>query len=117
MAKVVMVLKIEIGDKIYLDNERNGYTVRARSERFIIATKPFNLENTVYYFFIDVKEKWRAPDYLIFDIFDYKKLEDCEKALIQLESGELELSQRHGVPLTPLTVKRGKEKYDYAEIE
>lgn len=34
---------VNVGDKISIPGEKKPYTVRARDERYIICTKPFNL--------------------------------------------------------------------------
>lgn len=49
-------MKVAIGDKVYIPSEKRPYTVKARDDRYIICTKPFNLQNTVFYFIIDLVE-------------------------------------------------------------
>ncbi len=91
-------MKVAIGDKVYIPTEKRPYTVRARDDRYIICTKPFNLQNTVFYFIIDLVEKWRAPDNMVF-CFGYETDEDCLERLKDLQEGTIELSQRRGIPL------------------
>ena len=47
-------MKVKVGDKVYVPNEKQPYRVKARDERYIICTKPFNLKHTVLYFIIDL---------------------------------------------------------------
>ena len=44
--------KIKIGSKIYFDNEKHGYKVRARDKRFVIAYR--NWKDTYYYVIVDL---------------------------------------------------------------
>lgn len=91
-------MKVAIGDKVYIPSEKRPYTVKARDDRYIICTKPFNLQNTVFYFIIDLVEKWRAPDNMVF-CFGYETDEDCLERLKDLQEGTIELSRRRGIPL------------------
>ena len=85
----------KVGDKISLFNERRKYKVMARSKRFVILSKPCFGE--ALYTIFDFKDRWIAPDNLVFGCYDYLSREDCEEALEALEKGELELSFRHGL--------------------
>ena len=40
-------MRVEVGDKIYVPNEKKPYKVRARDDRYIICTKPYNPQHTV----------------------------------------------------------------------
>ena len=91
-------MKVSVGDKVYIPSEKKPYTVKARDDRYIICTKPFNLQNTVFYFIIDLVEKWRAPDNMVF-CFGYETDEDCLERLKDLQEGTIELSRRRGIPL------------------
>lgn len=91
-------MKVNVGDKVYFPNEKKPYTVRARDERFIICTKPFNPQHTVLYTIIDLKYKWRGPDDMVF-CSGYESDEDCAKRLAELQSGEIEVSARRGIRL------------------
>lgn len=91
-------MKVELGDKVYVPNEKKPYRVRARDERYIICTKPFNPQHTVLYFIVDLVERWRAPDNMIF-CSGYETDKDCQERLAELQSGEIELSRRRGIPL------------------
>lgn len=91
-------MKVQIGDKVYVPNEKKPYRVRARDDRYIICTKPFNPQHTVLYFIVDLVDRWRAPDNMIF-CSGYETDKDCQERLAELQSGEIELSRRRGVPL------------------
>ena len=91
-------MKVDVGDKIYIPGEKRPYTVQCRDDRYIICTKPFNLRHTVRYFIIDLVDKLRAPDDRVF-CFGYETAEQCRDRLIDLQCGEMFLSQRRGVPL------------------
>lgn len=91
-------MKVNVGDKVYVPTEKRPYTVKARDERYIICTKPYNAQHTVFYFIIDLVEKWRAPDNMIF-CRGYENTEDCLERLKELQNGKIELSRRRGIPL------------------
>ena len=90
--------KVKVGDRVYVPTDKRPYTVKARDERYIICTKPFAARHTVLYFIIDLKEKWRAPDNMIF-CSGYETDEQCRERLRELQKGEIELSRRRGIPL------------------
>lgn len=91
-------MRVQVGDKVKIPDEKRNYTVQARDNRYIICTKPFNLQHTVEYFIVDLEEKWRAPDNMVF-CFGYETREQCEERLSELQSGQIELSRRRGIPL------------------
>lgn len=89
-------MKAQIGDKVYIPGEKKPYMVMARDDRYIICTKP--CFGTVLYFIIDLVEKWRAPDNMVF-CSGYETKQECDERLQELQSGEIELSVRRGIPL------------------
>jgi len=91
-------MKVKVGDKVYIPEQKRPFRVRARDDRYIICTKWINLKHTVLYFIIDLQEKWRAPDDMIF-CSRYETDEQCNERLKELESGEIFMSQRRGIPL------------------
>ena len=91
-------MRVDVGDKVYIPGEKRPYTVQCRDDRYIICTKPFNLRHTVQYFIIDLVDKWRAPDDMVF-CFGYETPEQCRERLQELQSGKIHLSRRRGVPL------------------
>lgn len=90
--------RLVAGDKVFVDNEKRPYTVRCRSDRFIICTKPYNPKHTVHYFIIDLWTKMRGPDNCVF-CFGYETDKQCKERLSELELGLISLSSRHSVPL------------------
>lgn len=91
-------MKAQIGDKVHFPTDKRPYKVRARDDRYIILTKPLNLYHTVLYTIIDLKEKWRGPDNMVF-CSGYETDEDCNERLNELRRGEIEVSTRRGIPL------------------
>lgn len=91
-------MKVNVGDKIYIPSQKKPYTVKARDDRYIICTKPYNPQRTVLYFIIDLEAKRRAPDNKVF-CSGYETDEQCRERLKELQSGKTELSWRRGVSL------------------
>lgn len=91
-------MKANVGDKIYFPTDKRPFKVRCRNERFIILTKPLNLYHTVLYTIVDLKNKWRGPDNMIF-CNGYETDKDCNERLIELQEGIIEVSTRRGIPL------------------
>jgi len=91
-------VNLKVGDKVFVCGEVRPYRVRCKDDRFIICTKPFNPKRTVIYFIADLKEKRRGPDNMVF-CSGYETQEQCEERLRELQSGTIEVSVRHGVPL------------------
>lgn len=91
-------MRVEIGDKVYIPEHKRPFRVKARDDRYIICTKPFNAKHTVIYFIVDLVDKWRAPDNMIF-CSGYETDEQCQERLKELQDGKIELSVRRGIPL------------------
>lgn len=91
-------MKVQVGDKIKIPGERRRYTVQARDNRYVIATKWLNLHNTVLYFIIDLKERMRGPDDRVF-CSGYETILQCEERLEELQKGEIFLSRRRSIAL------------------
>ena len=89
-------MRAQVGDKVYVPKEKKPYRVKARDDRYIICTKP--CFGTVLYFIVDLEERWRAPDNMIF-CSGYETDEDCKERLEELQKGTIELSARRGIPL------------------
>lgn len=90
--------KQKVGDRIWFSGEKQGYTVKACNDRYIICTKPFNLRKTVLYTIIDLDENIRGTENLIF-CMGFKTNEKCSEALERLISGQSEVSHRNRVQL------------------
>lgn len=98
---------VPVGTKIWLESERQGYTVRASNTAFAILTKPFNISKTVLYTIIDWELGIRGPSNLIFNI-GAETDEQCLELLDMLTSGEIEVSSRRCVELN---IRRAKLNY------
>lgn len=91
-------MKVNVGDKVYLPDQKRPFRVQARNDRFIICTKPFNPRHTVIYFIIDLERHVRGTDNLVFS-FGYETKRECEENLERLASGFMEVSYRNVVDL------------------
>ena len=91
-------MKVKVGDKVYIPQHKRPFMVKARDERFIICTKPFNAQHTVIYFIVDLVEQRRGPDNMVF-CSGYETDEDCRERLKELQNGEIEVSYRRGINL------------------
>ena len=85
----------KVGDKVCLFAQRRRWNVMAKSERYVILSKP--CFGKALYTIFDFEDEWIGPDNLVFGIYDYNKREDAEEALKDLEKGEMEISRRHGI--------------------
>lgn len=90
--------KVRAGDRIRFAEDKQKYTVKARSERYLVCTKPFNLKRTVIYTVIDIERGVRGTEDLIFGM-GAETREECEEMISRLESGESGVSYRNVVPL------------------
>lgn len=98
---------IKIGSKLYFDDEKQGYTVQAFDDRYIIASKPMNALKAYLYTFVDIKEDIRSRCDLIFGlVHDANNPEDAAKNLAELQSGDLHLSRRAQRTLNIVKVKQ-----------
>jgi hypothetical protein len=88
-----------VGKRVKFATERLRYTVQARDERYLVCTKPFNLQRTVLYCIVDLAERQRGPHNLIFNPYALETREGCEECLRALQSGKCKLSRRHSKAL------------------
>ena len=98
---------LQIGDPVYIPEEKRPYRVRCRDERFIICTKPYNPQKTVMYFVIDLKLGIRGPDNMVF-CSGYETQEQCERRLKELQKGYIEVSWRRCVKIGAESNKKVK---------
>lgn len=113
------------GQKIYFFAEVQPMEIRAINNRFAVCTRYLDIDSDFeliwhevergaypdvqqayeavkkhpIYSLLDFKENKKAPSNRIFNPFDYRNQEDCEKCLRELVSGAHSLSQRHGIDL------------------
>jgi hypothetical protein len=97
-------MKLKKGDKVWFPGEKQGYTVRARNDRYAICTKPFNPRKTVLYTIIDFKQQIRGTENLIF-CMGFETDKQCEEALERLINRESEITRRNRVPLVIEKIK------------
>lgn len=83
-----------VGTRIWFLDEKRPYHVRARSWRYLICTKPFNLKHTVLYTVIDIVNGIRGTENLIFGA-GAETTAHCEAMLERLMDGETEISHRN----------------------
>lgn len=86
-------MNFKVGDKIKFKNQKQRYTVRAVSEKFVICTKPFNAKRTYIYTIIDLKNKLRGADN--YGCWGYETDEQCQEAIKKWDSGEITHSSRN----------------------
>ncbi|MBT8448068.1 MAG: hypothetical protein KJO69_00145 [Gammaproteobacteria bacterium] len=91
-------MNVEVGARIRFAEEKQAYTVQASGKRYKVCTKPFNLKKTVLYTVVDMVEKVRGTENLIFCAGAETK-EQCNEMLERLESGETAVSFRNRIPL------------------
>ena len=89
---------MRVGDRIRFAEEVQRYTIRAMGKRYAVCTKPFNCQHTVLYTVVDIEEKVRGTENLIFGA-GAETDEQCEEMLQRLESGDTEVSHRNRIPL------------------
>lgn len=112
-------------DKIYFFAEAQPMTIRAINERYAVCTRYLDIDDdfeliwhevergaypdvqtayetikvTPIYSLLDFEKMKKAPSDRLFNPFDYRLQEDCEKCLRELASGAHSLSRRRGVDL------------------
>ena len=90
---------LNVGDKIKFTTEKQRYKVKAKNERYLICTKPYNLIHHVLYTIIDLDRFVRGRNDRIFNPYDYMIQEDIDNCLSDLTSGKIAVSRRHCIPL------------------
>lgn len=72
-----------VGTRIYFAEEKAPYRIRARSDRYLVCTKPFNPQKTVLYTIVDLLEGVRGPENLVFG-FGAETDEQCAEMVKRL---------------------------------
>lgn len=91
---------LKVGDKIKFESEKQRYTIVAKSDRYIICTKPFNARKTYLYTIIDLERLVRGAVNLIFGLaWDLNIPEEATECLQELDEGRVEVSHRNCVML------------------
>lgn len=91
---------LKVGDKIKFQSEKQRYTIQARSERYIICTKPFNLKKTFLYTVIDLDRYVRGALGLVFGTpYELDIQEEAQQCIDDLEENKYEVSHRNCIQL------------------
>jgi hypothetical protein len=89
-----------IGDRITFAEEKRAYTIRAKSTRFLVCTKPHF--GTVLYTIVDLWERVRGTDGFVLGL-GYETPRDCRKALVWFREAVRDeghsISHRNRIPL------------------
>ena len=88
----------KVGEKIRFYEEKQAFTVQARSENFLVCTKPYNPQKTVRYTVVDIKKNIRGSENLVFG-FGAETKKQCKEMVARLESGKTEVSYRNWIPI------------------
>lgn len=102
-----------LGTRIWFDGEKQPYRVRARSARYLVCTKPFNLKRTTIYTIVDLEENVRGTENLIFGA-GQETDEQCAETIDRLEGRDIDLgwatevSHRNRVRLEITKVEKAK---------
>lgn len=107
-----------VGSRVKFAEEKQRYTIQARDERYIICTKPFNLQRTVLYTIICLRERIRGTDNLVFG-YGYETREECQSRLADLnkEKNPTEISYRNRIPLIVESVEVSQSSHHSCVIE
>lgn len=104
-----------VGSRIKFAEEKRPYRVRARSDRYLVCTKPFNPQRTVLYTVVDLQKNIRGTENLVFGA-GAETDSDCQEMVRRLEGQCLdtgfttEVSHRNRVALNVEAVLRPQLK-------
>ena len=80
-------MNFEPGDKIRFAEEKQAYTIQACDKRFLICTKPMNAMKTFLYTIVDLKERVRNRDNMIFGAkYDYSNPKEAMLGIVDLNT-------------------------------
>ena len=91
--------RLNIGDKIKFVSEKQKYTIKAKSNRYLICTKPFNPQRTVLYTIIDLERLVRGTNNMLFNPYEYTNQEHIDECLKDLRRDYIEVSHRNSILL------------------
>ena len=102
---------VPVGTVIKFGEEKQSYRVRARGNRYLVCTKPFNPKRTVLYTIIDLQENIRGTENLVFSM-GVETDEQCKKMVERLECDpndlnkiKTDISYRNYIPLNIERIK------------
>lgn len=93
-----------VGTKIWFNEGKRPYKVRARSDRYLVCTQPYNPKRTVLYTVIDLEKEIRGTENLIFGM-GAETDDQCKEMIQRLEGTcsdydfQTEVSHLNRVPL------------------
>lgn len=91
---------LKVGDRIKFESEKQRYTIRAKSDRYLICTKPFNPKKTYLYTVIDLERLVRGALDLIFGSFhELDKPNEAQECINDLENKQYGVSHRNCIQL------------------
>ena len=93
-------MAFKVGDKIKFAGEKQKYTIKAASDRYLICTKPLYLYDNCICTIVDFERGVRGTNNLVFNIYDYMIQEDINNCLKDLLNGDVEVSRRNCVSLS-----------------
>lgn len=91
-----------VGSKVWFVGEKRPYRIRARNDRYLVCTKPFNLLKTVIYTVVDLQEQVRGTEDTILCL-GAETDAHCNAMLARM-GAESEVSRRNRVPLNVLRI-------------
>lgn len=74
---------VVVNQRVKFSEEGHPYKVMARSDRYIVLTKPFNAKKTVLYTIIDLVDNVRGTENLLFGA-SFETSKSCEEAIQRL---------------------------------
>lgn len=92
-----------IGTRIWFSEEKSPYRVRARSSRYLVCTKPFNLRRTTIYCIVDLEENVRGPENLVLGM-GAESDEDCVNMVKRLHGISEPPSPKHAAEIKALPI-------------
>lgn len=75
---------LPVNGRVWFSEEKRPYRVRARNDRYLVCTKPFNIKHTTIYCIVDLQEQIRGPEDLVFGM-GAETDDDCRWMLARLE--------------------------------
>lgn len=91
-------ISVSVGDRVWFEGERMPYTVKACDHRYLICTKPFAAKKTVIYSIVDLCQRIRGTENLVF-CMGFETDEQCQDALKRLQNKESEISHKSQILL------------------
>lgn len=88
-----------VGEKWTFEGDELVYDVKAANESFAILTAPAPEHDTVWYTIVDLQQKVRGTNNMVFNPYDYAVQKDIDRCMQDLDEGTVEVTHRNRVPL------------------